>query len=167
MSGLMGDSAAGTSGRTGAKTSTLQASYRVTTAVEGLAIPILYGRNRLQPNIFFTWGWQAIAQQSPSQSMGKGGGSPAGGAQYVYTIYALFGLCEGLVSAIGINWNDKTKIYQFSAAGLASGARPQPPVPVLLSGAPAQALGYYGTAFYFGNIYLGSGNSMPNLSWEC
>ena len=167
MSGLMGDSAAGTSGRAAAKTSTLQASYRVTTAVEGLAIPILYGRNRLQANIFFTWGWQAIAQQSPSQSMGKGGGSPAGGAQYVYTIYALFGLCEGLVSAIGINWNDKTKIYQFSAAGLASGARPQPPVPVLLSGAPAQALGYYGTAFYFGNIYLGSGNSMPNLSWEC
>jgi hypothetical protein len=168
MSGLMGDSAAGTSGRAAAKTSTLQASYRVTTAVEGLAIPILYGRNRLQPNIFFTWGWQAIAQPSPSQSMGKGGGSsPAGGAQYVYTIYALFGLCEGLVSAIGINWNDKTKIYQFSAAGLASGARPQPPVPVLLSGAPAQALGYYGTAFYFGNIYLGSGNSMPNLSWEC
>jgi len=86
MSGLMGDSAAGTSGRAAAKTSTLQASYRVTTAVEGLAIPILYGRNRLQPNIFFTWGWQAIAQQSPSQSMGKGGGSPAGGAQYVYTI---------------------------------------------------------------------------------
>jgi hypothetical protein len=168
MSGLMGDSAAGTSGRAAAKTSTLQASYRVTTAVEGLAIPILYGRNRLQPNIFFTWGWQAIAQPSPSQSMGKGGGSPpAGGVQYVYTIYALFGLCEGLVSAIGINWNDKTKIYQFSAAGLASGARPQPPVPVLLSGAPAQALGYYGTAFYFGNIYLGSGNSMPNLSWEC
>ena len=168
MSGLMGDSAAGTSGRAAAKTSTLQASYRVTTAVEGLAIPILYGRNRLQANIFFTWGWQAIGQPSPSQSMGKGGGrSTAGGTQYVYTIYALFGLCEGLVSAIGINWNDKAKIYQFSAAGLASGARPQPPVPVLLSGAPAQALGYYGTAFYFGNIYLGSGNTMPNLSWEC
>ncbi len=37
----MGDSAAGSSGRTAAKTSTLRASYRVTTEVEGLAIPIL------------------------------------------------------------------------------------------------------------------------------
>ncbi len=166
MSGLMGDSAAGTSGRTGAKTSTLQASYRVTTAVEGLAIPILYGRNRLQPNIFFTWGWQAVAQQSPSQSMGKGGGSPAGGSQYVYTIFTLFGLCEGIVSAIGRSWNDKNRLYQFSAAGLASGARPQPPVPALSAGAPAQALAYYGTAFYYGNVYLGSGNSMPNVSFE-
>ena len=86
MSGLMGDSAAGSSSRPAAKTSTIQASYRVTTAVEGLAIPLFYGRNRLQPNIFSSWGWQAIAKQSPSQSMGKGGGSPAGGAQYVYTI---------------------------------------------------------------------------------
>ncbi len=86
----MGDSAAGTSGRTAAKTSTLQASYRGATAVEGLVIPILYGRNRLQLNIFFTWGCQAIARQSPSQRMGKGGGRPpAGGVQYVYTIYAL------------------------------------------------------------------------------
>jgi hypothetical protein len=85
----MGNKSVGSSGRTGAKTSTLQASYRATTAVAGLAIPILYGRNRLQPNIFFTWGWQPIAQPALSQSMGKGGGSPAGGAQYVYTIYAL------------------------------------------------------------------------------
>ena len=168
MSGLMGDSAAGTSGRAAAKTSTLQASYRVTTAVEGLAIPILYGRNRLQPNIFFTWGWQPIAQPAPSQSMGKGGGSsPSGGSQYVYTIWALLGLCEGPLTAIGRNWNDKTRQYLFSAAGLAAGARPQAPVPELLSGAPAQALGYYGTAFYHGNIYLGSGNSFPNVSFEC
>jgi hypothetical protein len=167
MSGLMGDSAAGTSGRTAAKTSTLQASYRVTTAVEGLAIPLFYGRQRLQPNIFFTWGWQPIAQATPSQSMGKGGGSPSGGSQYVYTIWALLGLCEGIVTAIGRNWNDKTRQYSFSAAGLASGARPQVPVPELLSGAPLQALGYYGTAFYHGNIYLGSGNSFPNVSFEC
>ncbi len=89
MSGLMGDSAAGTSGRAAAKTSTLQASYRVTTAVEGLAIPLFWGRARLRPNIIFCWGWQAITQPAPSQSMGKGGGSPAGAARYVYTIYAL------------------------------------------------------------------------------
>ncbi|MGA9461029.1 MAG: hypothetical protein WBV16_15120, partial [Desulfobaccales bacterium] len=167
MSGLMADSAAGTSGRTAAKTSTLQASYRVTTAVEGLAIPLFYGRNRLQPNIFFAWGWQPVAQAQPSQSMGKGGSQPAGGTQYVYTQWVLFGLCEGPVTAIGRNWNDKTRQYTFSAAGLAPGSRPQPPVPELLSGAPAQALGYYGTAFYHGNIDLGSGNSMPNVSFEC
>ena len=41
MSGLMGNKSAGTSGRTAAKTSTLRASHRVTTAVQGLAIPIL------------------------------------------------------------------------------------------------------------------------------
>ncbi|MGO9176310.1 MAG: phage tail protein [Desulfobaccales bacterium] len=167
MSGLMGDSAAGTSGRTAAKTSTLQASYRVTTAVEGLAIPLFYGRNRLQPNIFFTWSWQPIAQAAPSQSMGKGGSKPSGGTQYVYTIWALLGLCEGVVAAIGRNWSDKNRGYLFSAVGLASGARPQAPVPELLSGAPLQALGYYGTAFYHGTIYLGSGNSFPNLSFEC
>jgi hypothetical protein len=44
MSGLMGDSAAATSARAAAKTSTLLASYRVTTAVEGLAIPLFWGR---------------------------------------------------------------------------------------------------------------------------
>jgi hypothetical protein len=37
----MGNKSAGTSGRTAAKTSTLRASHRVTTAVQGLAIPIL------------------------------------------------------------------------------------------------------------------------------
>ncbi|MGD0826570.1 MAG: phage tail protein [Desulfobaccales bacterium] len=167
MSGLMGDSAAGTSGRSLAKTSTLQASYRVTTSVEGLAIPILYGRNRLQPNIFFTWGWTPVAQAAPSQSMGKGGGAPSGGTQYVYVIWTLFGLCEGPVSAIGRYWVDKGRAYQFNASYLASGARPQPPVPELLSGAPAQTLGYYGTAFMHAYIDLGSGNSMPNFSWEC
>lgn len=120
MSGLMGDSARGTSGRTAAKTSTLQASYRVTTAVEGLCIPILYGRNGLQANIFFAWGWAPVAQAAPSQSMGKGGGKPSGGAQYVYTIFALLGLCEGILSAIGRYWWDKTRMYQFSAAGLAA-----------------------------------------------
>ncbi|MGD0826575.1 MAG: hypothetical protein ABSA09_00605 [Desulfobaccales bacterium] len=72
MSGLMGDSSAGTSGRSLAKTSTLQASYRVTTSVQGLAIPILYGCKRLQPNIFFTWGWAWPSR--PLQEQGKGGG---------------------------------------------------------------------------------------------
>ncbi|MGD0216322.1 MAG: phage tail protein [Desulfobaccales bacterium] len=167
MSGLMGDSAAGSSSRPAAKTSTIQASYRVTTAVEGLAIPLFYGRNRLQPNIFFAWGWMPVAQPASSQSMGKGGAQPSGGSQYVYTIWVLFGLCEGPLTAIGRTWSDKTRQCLFSAAGLAAGSRPQPPVPELLSGAPAQALGYYGTAFYHGNIYLGSGNSMPNVSFEC
>ena len=129
MSGLMADSAAGTSGRTAAKTSTLQASYRVTSAVEGLAIPLFYGRNRLQPNIFFAWGWQPVAQPASSQSMGKGGSQPAGGTQYVYTQWVLFGLCEGPVTAIGRNWNDKTRQCTFSAAGLAPGSRPATPGP--------------------------------------
>ncbi len=165
MSGLMGDSAAGTSGRAAAKTSTLQASYRVTTAVEGLAIPILYGRNRLQPNIFFAWGWQPVAQPAASPSMGKGGGGsrPSGGSQYIYTIWTLFGLCEGPVAAIGRYWLDKSRLTQFSAAGLAGGSRPQPALSIL---PPGQALGYYGTAFMYGNVILGSGNSMPNVSYE-
>jgi len=74
MSGLMGDKSAGASGRVAPKTSTLQASYRISTSIEGLVIPILYGCNRLTPNIFFDWGWQALAQPAPSQNMGKGGG---------------------------------------------------------------------------------------------
>src|SRR5208337_2499194 len=166
MSGLFGDSSAGTSGRSLAKTSTLQASYRVTTSVEGLAIPILYGRNRLQPNIFFVWGWTPVSQPAPSSSMGKGGGAPSGGTQYIYCMWTMFGLCEGPVSAIGRWWIDKSRRYQFNASYLASGARPQPPIPALLNGAPAQALGYYGTAFICGYIDLGSGNSLPNFSWE-
>lgn len=74
MSGLMGNKSAGTSGRTAAKTSTLQASYRITTAIEGLAIPMFWGRTRLEPNIFFAWDWVPVANWTEPPGQGGMGG---------------------------------------------------------------------------------------------
>ena len=89
-------------------------------------------------------------------------------------MWALFGLCEGPLTAIGRQWVDKSRSYWFAvnegASGLSPGARPPVAIPAYWApwptGAGTQALGYYGTAFYHGNIDLGSGNSMPNFSFE-
>jgi hypothetical protein len=169
----MGEKSRGTSGRTAAKISTLQASYRVNTSIEGLCIPILYGRNRLQPNIFFAWSWvpQGNWTEPPGQG-GKGGlfGTPkqGGSIQYTYSMWMLLGLCEGPLLAIGRLWQDKGRGYQFSAYDLAPGGRPQPPGAGAAGMIPLQALSYFGTA-YMGTQYpvdLGSNNSTPNFSYE-
>jgi len=171
MSGLFGASAAGSSKRTTSTTAPMIASWRPQTAVEGLVIPLVYGRNRVSGNIIWAGNLIAIPHTTYTQSGGGGGGKGGGGGggstssstTYSYIMAVIWGLCEGVIQKIGAAWFDKNKVDAY-AAGVSLGARPQSPIGWLN---PPDDLGYYGLALAHNPAAdMGDNATLPNWSFE-
>lgn len=69
-------------------------SLQVQTSCYGLCIPVVYGNDRIAPNLIWYGDFKAKAHEQ--QQPGKGGGG-GGSSTTTYTYYASFalGLCEG------------------------------------------------------------------------
>jgi hypothetical protein len=157
----------------------------------GLALPLVYGTNRVAGNLLDYVDFTPIAHTT-SQSSGKGGGTTIQNTTYTYTAALILGLCEGTVDTIGAIWCDKAtyrdgvtanyvlflgmKIYlgstlktslQQVGATFFGGALGQAPWSYMAGKHPERSLGYSGVSYVAWNAMdLGTRAGMANWSFE-
>lgn len=133
---------------------------QIQTSSNAVPITILYGINKIAPNVIWTGGFYSIPQY---QKTGKGGPSPLQGYNY-YTSFEM-GLCEGPVKAYGTIWNGQTLSTLWSLGLWAFyGTSTQNPWPII---GGSQALNYKGLAYIAAsNFPLGSSPNLPQFSFE-
>lgn len=143
---------------------------RIQTAVQGTAIPLLWGKTRLAANIIWYGNFNATPVRA-TPSGGKGGvlsGGKAGNTgTYNYSASVILGLCEGIVGAIGIVWSNKVKTT-IAKLGLTlfGGSYAQTAWSLIVSLFPAYALNYRGIAYLAGTMALGTSPEVPNMNYE-
>src|SRR5271165_6056645 len=91
-------------------------ALQLQTSTSILPIPIVWGQNKIAPNVLWYANFQAVPGGSGKGIGGKGGlfgGGGAAAADHTYTADLIMGLCEGPLSAmgplsngIGIIWKD-------------------------------------------------------------
>lgn len=98
---------------------------RVQTSLQGLPIPLVYGRTRIAGNL--VWYNDFIARPVTGGKKGSGGGGSGkkGGGQFDYGAAIIIGLCQGPISKIGAIWstqgnlsvNETTETYTVPSIG--------------------------------------------------
>ena len=79
---------------------------RVNTSIQGLPIPIVYGRTRIAGNLVWYGAFQAVPATSGGKKGSGGGGSgKKGGGEYDYGAAIIIGLCQGTVGQLGAVWS--------------------------------------------------------------
>lgn len=140
---------------------------QIQTSSGAIPIQIIYGLNKVAPNVISSVGFQAIAQYA--QSGGKGGVFGGGGGQvesYDYKTAAILGVCEGPIAGVISTFKNNT------AEGLVDGVyfngEPgQVAWSYMSENYPGQALSYPGLAYVADALLdLGSSASMPALYFE-
>lgn len=78
---------------------------RVQTSIQGLSIPIIYGRTRVAPNLVWygDFFWKAI--NSGKKGLGGAGSGKKGGGEYDYGAAVVLGLCQGPIVRTGTVWS--------------------------------------------------------------
>lgn len=134
------------------------------TSTSALPIPIMWGQNRLAPNIF----WQDdFKSHKKKQKAGKGGSTSM--ETYTYSASFQLGLCWGTIHDVIRVWKDQSKETDYTKLGfsLFKGTTPQSPWGYLTTAHPDAALGYSGIAYLaVANYDLGQGNNLPQHSFE-
>jgi hypothetical protein len=129
-------------------------------------IPILYGSNRIAPNVIWTGGFYAIPQYQKQGGKGGGGQQLQG---YTYYTSFLMGVCEGPIRNYDGSFVNQQALYGLWGTGLEQspyGLTPQAPWGFLQANFPGQALGYNGLAYVGAfNYNLGSSPSLPQFSF--
>jgi Putative phage tail protein len=140
------------------------------TSSSAVPIPIVYGVNKIPPNVLWNGNFQ---QHQSSGKGGKGGGGSTGksGAsqQTTYTSAIVLALCEGPILAVSSVWDNSTitplaNVATMNSPGLILGELGQAPWGDL-SG--SEALGYSGVALVTDwQISLGSSATLDSYSME-
>ena len=146
-------------------------SLQIQTATATMPIPIVWGQNKIAPNLLWFANFRAVPGSSGKGIGGKGGlfgGGASSASNYTYTADLIMGLCEGPISSVGYVWKDLS-VYFAAELGLGTvnGYTPQSPVPYVAALYPEYALGYQGTAYAWGpNYNLGDTASIGNHNFE-
>ena len=153
-------------------------SLQVQTSTSTLPIPILWGQNKIAPNLIWYANFKAVPGGSGKGVGGKGGafgGGAAAANSYTYTADLIMALCEGPLppkgrfqDGIGLIWKDLS-IYVDAELGLGClrGTTPQEVWPYLAALYPYNALAYQGTAILVGPSYnLGNSAAIGNHNVE-
>ena len=154
-------------GKTIATTDVALGGMRIQNTGYGVSIPVVYGTNRVTPNLFEYTDFVATPHTS-SQNSGKGGVKTSQ-TSYTYAAAMCMGICEGPVAAYGQVWLDKNVYASPAARNLTTfnGARPQTAWSWMTTYHPSRAIGYYGLAYVAcANYDLGSAGSLGNHSFE-
>lgn len=153
-------------------------NLRITSSVEGLVVPRVYGRMRLGGNIIWATDFrEVIRRKRTTQSTGGGKGGGGGGSTVTtttttYSYFASFAvaLCEGPVAGIGRIWADgKIMDMRNVTWRWYAGDEHQAPDPLISSLMGADNTpAYRGTAYVvFEDLPLERfGNRLPQLSFE-
>lgn len=148
----------------GSKTKPQFTGLAIQTSTSSVPVPILFGMNRLAPNIILQTDFKSHKQK---QSAGKGGGK--GATTYTYSGTYQLALCYGQIGDIPRMWKDQSKENNYAALGfsLFNGAANQAPWGYLVSNHPDMALGYPHIAHLdAANYDLGQTNALGQHSFE-
>lgn len=153
----------------GGKQRTVRPDYtglQVQTASSALPIPVVYGTNRIAPNVIWSDGFQTHAQRG-KKAGGKGGGRH-GGTGYTYSTWIMFGLAEGPVQGIGeVLSGQSVTPFPTNFLSLIPGDTPQRPWGPALARYPAAAPPYNGTAYLASPDFdLGSSATISSIAFE-
>ena len=145
-------------------------ALEIQTSTSTLPIPIVWGQNKLAPNILWYANFRAGPGAGGKGTGGKGGLVGGSSASDNYTYYAdlIMGLCEGPINNIGWIYKNQS-IYLALELGLGwyDGTTPQTTWPYLAAIYPYNALAYQGTAYLWGAGYnLGDTASIGNHNAE-
>ncbi len=124
-------------------------ALQLQTSVSTLPIPIVWGRNKIAPNLLWYANFQAVPGGAAKGSAARAASSEAAArraADYTYTADLIMGLCEGPLSAIGPFQRHRhhlerpLDLLHALELGLGSyaGTTPQPVWPYLASIYPSQ-----------------------------
>jgi hypothetical protein len=145
-------------------------SLQVQTSTSTLPIPIVWGRNKIAPNILWFANFKAVPGGSGKGVGGKGGlfGGGDAGNSYTYTADLIMGLCEGPIAGIGLLWKDLSVYVPLELGiGIFNGTTPQIVWPYLAALYPYNALAYQGTTIAWAAGYnLGDSASIGNHNFE-
>lgn len=163
MSGLFG-------GHKAKSTSTAPvASLNVQTSIYGSVVPLVYGQNRLSPNLIHYLNFVATPHTGKTSSGGKGGGGGSTSTtSYTYSVACAMAIGIGPGTSVGTVWVDKD-VHTLSDEGLTlfTGANGQSPWSYLTTNAPSQAVPYSNIMYVAsGALQLGSSPSLPNYNFE-
>jgi hypothetical protein len=146
---------------------------QVQTASNTLPVPVVWGRNKVAPNVLWYGAFQIHTE--------SGGGGKGGlfNSNQDYTAAVIMGLCEGPIQNVGRVWRDQSVLGLDStgsnkstntvgvALSLFNGTTPQAVWGYLAAAFPAQAIGYQGTAYVASSDYdLGSSATLSNHNFE-
>lgn len=167
MSGIFGSS----SGAAQAQQSPAVSGLSVQTSSYGTVLPIVFGQNRIAPNLMGYWNFVATPHAEATSGGGSGKGGVFGGGNagssnitYTYSAAVAFSLCEGPITGYGTLYVDK-QITTTATLGFSEflGTYPQTAWTYLTTSFPADAYGYNGVAYLAASAYdLGSNSSLPN-----
>ncbi|VTZ23248.1 conserved hypothetical protein [Methylocella tundrae] len=140
----------------------LYTGLQIQTSSSAVPIQIVYGANKIAPNVIWTGGFSYTTEKTKA---GKGGGSISG---YDYRCGFALGLCEGPINAVGGVWSGQSITYLWNLGlGLFYGSMPQTPWGYLTASFPGQDLAYGGLAYVAtASFDLGSSPSLPSLSFD-
>jgi len=145
-------------------------ALRIQTSSYGLAIPLVYGRQRISGNLIWYGDFLPIAHTTTQTTGGKGGGVTQSNTTYTYQTALMIGLAEGAIAGIGAVWKDKTKYASLAAAGGMSaflGALAQAAWGHLTSNHATEAIGYSELAYVAHASYdLGGSPQLGNHNFE-
>ena len=145
-------------------------ALQIQTSTSILPIPIVWGRNKISPNLIWYENFRAVPAGSGKGIGGKGGafGAGAGAADYTYTADLIMALCEGPIAGVGLIWKDLSIYVPLEIGlGIFNGTTPQEVWPYLAAIYPFNALAYQGTAIAWGAGYnLGDSAAIGNHNFE-
>lgn len=156
-------------------TPTSASGLQLQTSTQGLPIPLVFGTNKVAPNLIDYMDFVATQQESSAGAGGKGGVGGGGGgkggggsAGYIYQAGFIFGLCDGPINGVGQVFVNK-QITTLSSLGysLFLGDYAQTAWSYLTTNHPTKALAYRGLAYIANPAYqLGNSPQIPNHNVE-
>lgn len=147
----------------GSKTKPQFTGLQAQTSTSSVPVTLLYGQNRVAPNIIWQGDFKANKKK---QKAGKGGPKIT---TYTYSASFQLALCWGPIMDVTRVWKDQSSETSYAALGfsLFLGSNPQAPWGYLTSNHPNQALGYPGIAHLsVANYDLGQSNGLAQHSFE-
>lgn len=145
-------------------------SLQVQTSTSTMPIPIVWGRNKIAPNLIWFANFLAVPGGSGKGIGGKGGilGHGSSGDSYTYTADLIMALSEGPIAGVGLIWKDLSIYVPLELGiGIFNGTTPQVVWPYLAALYPYNALAYQGTAIAWAAGYnLGDSASIGNHNFE-
>ena len=154
-------------------------SMRIQQSAYGLAVPLVYGTNRVSANLMWYSDFKSTAHTTTQKTGGKGGKTKTKTTTYTYSASLILGLCGTTIQKVGKIWREKEQLVDKIESGvtispidqlefeLYKGTQTQGVWPYLTSKHPTQALNYRGIAYVAAaNFELGGDPSLSNHNFE-
>ena len=165
MSGLFGGGGGGGNNTT----QPMEVGLRVQTSAYGMAVPIIYGRNRVTGNLIWYGAFTPVPHTTTTGGGGGKGGSSStsSSTSYTYTTSFAMGLGDGQFTSVNAIWVDNNYHATNDLFTFFNGSYSQTPWSYLTSNFAGQDLAYRGIGYVAAaNYNLNNSSSLPRHSFD-